>query len=173
MTALSREDKSIEMNNSNLVLQWRDIEVWKFPTIEFRDAATGPVLLSIFDRIENSVPNGRAQHLQAWKAKIATEVKVTRGSSTWDTTNDYAITLALSFHPANHGNRPLDAENFIKPILDAVAAGLFCESQTDPRNINHWNYDDSNFNTLLIHRLPDADSREKEGIAICVSSRSA
>ena len=113
----------------------------------------------------------RKENLQAWKVKIASEVKAVRGASAWNSGDEYDITLALSFHPANHGNRPLDAENFIKPILDALAAGLFCNPNTAPHSISHWNYDDSNFKTLLIHRLPDAASRELEGIAICVSAR--
>jgi hypothetical protein len=77
----------------------------------------------------------------------------------------------MTFHPGNHGNRPLDAENFIKPILDALAAGLFCDNQTEPMDIEHWNYDDSNFNTLLVHRLDDALNPRDEGTAIAVSSR--
>ena len=44
----------------------------------------------------------------------------------------------------------MDVDNFVKPIIDALAAGLFCDPQIDPNNIPHWNYDDSNFNTLLI-----------------------
>ena len=64
----------------------------------------------------------------------------------------------------------MDVENFTKPVVDAIAAGLFCEEQKDPKDIATWNYDDSNFNTLLIHRLPDAAEPEDEGIVISVSS---
>ncbi len=115
----------------------------------------------------------RKENLQAWKVKIASEVKSNRGTPPWNPGNNYVITLALSFHGANHGYRDLDVENFVKPLLDALAAGLFCDPETAPGNISHWNYDDSNFNTLLIHRLPDASSREQEGVAICISSLSA
>ncbi len=68
------------------------------------------------------------------------------------------------------GYQPLDVENFIKPVIDAVSAGLFMDQQTRPSDVRHWNFDDSNFNTLLIHRLPDADSPSDEGIAVCISS---
>ena len=44
-------------------------------------------------------------------------------------------------------------------------------AQANPQDIQRWNYDDSRFTTLLIHRLPDALSREAEGAAIAVSSR--
>ena len=52
--------------------------------------------------------------------------------------------LEFRFHPANHGYQSLDVENFLKPVIDAVAAGLFCEKEEDPLKIEHWNYDDSN-----------------------------
>ena len=77
----------------------------------------------------------------------------------------------MSFHPRTHGNRDLDVENFIKPVLDGLAAGLFCENDTDPQGIDQFNYDDSNFNTLLIHRLDNAPTADLEGIAVFVSSR--
>ena len=64
----------------------------------------------------------------------------------------------------------LDVENFIKPILDAIAAGLLYDEETDLSTVKKWNYNDSNFNTLLIHRLADATKRQDEGIAISVSS---
>ena len=137
--------------------------------MEFSSTASDSLCLPVVGTIVNSITE-RKENLHAWKGKIAFEVKATRGTLRWNPSNNYAITLALSFHGANHGYRDLDVENFVKPILDALAAGLFCDPETDPSNINHWNYDDSNFNTLLIRRLPDADSREEEGIAICVSS---
>lgn len=41
----------------------------------------------------------------------------------------------FAFHMGSHGNQRLDIENFIKPTLDALAAGLFCPNQTNPREI--------------------------------------
>lgn len=155
-----------------LELYHRETGGWSVPVIEFANPDRSSLYLPIIGTIVNSITE-RKENLQAWKVKIASEVKATRGMSPWNPSNDYVITLALSFHGANHGYRDLDVENFVKPILDALAAGLFCNPDTTPRNISHWNYDDSNFNTLLIHRLPDAVSRDKEGVAICVSSLSA
>ena len=81
--------------------------------------------------------------------------------------------IGFSFNISSgwHGHTPLDVENFLEPVVDALAAGLFCENQTDPYDIDRWHYDDSNFNTLLIHRLSDAHDRQSEGIAIFVSAR--
>ena len=71
----------------------------------------------------------------------------------------------------SHGNQKnLDVENFIKPVIDALAAGLFCDPDQDPQEIAKWGFDDSNFRTLLIHRLDDATRRDDEGVAISVSS---
>ena len=78
--------------------------------------------------------------------------------------------MSFKFNPKKHGNQRLDVENYVKPVVDAIAAGLFCPPETEPKNITNWNYDDSNFNTLLIHRLPDANDPQSEGIAVCISS---
>ena len=93
-----------------------------------------------------------------------------RGGEPWNSNYEYSISIGLSFYPAIHSFR-FDVENYIKPILDAIAAGLFCSPETEMEEIEMWNYDDSNFNTLLIHRLPDAAFEKAEGIAICVSSK--
>ena len=102
---------------------------------------------------------------------MASEVKESRGFERWNPEYSFAISLGLSFCPELHGNRRLDVENFIKPIMDALAAGLFCEPDTDWQGMKKWNCDDSNFSTLLIHRLPDADRPQNEGIALFVASK--
>ena len=106
-----------------------------------------------------------------WRIKIASETKSARGDGIWNSGNDYALTLAFNFHPGTYRRQKLDVENYVKPVVDALAAGLFCPQETEPKDIQKWDYDDSNFKTLLIHRLPDADVREKEGVAICISAR--
>ena len=57
-------------------------------------------------------------------------------------------------------------------MVDAIAAGLFCREELELESIKRWCYDDSNFDTLLIHRLPDAEEPEGEGIAVFISSSS-
>ena len=151
----------------------RDIGHWMVPVLEFTESVGHLLDLPVYGEIANSVPTSAAgrTRLKDWKVKVASEVKSARGDKPWDPGNNYAITLGLGFYLPIHGNqKKLDVENFIKPIVDALAAGLFCNTETDPRDINHWNYDDSNFNTLLVHRLPDADSPQSEGVAIYVSA---
>lgn len=160
--------------STGLVFEERKIGEWDIPTptIEFKDAlctlrvdVNGVIINSIVDGVRGK------ERQQNWKAQVASSVKRARGLQPWSASDEYAISLTMRFHLGNHGNRDLDAENFVKPIIDATAAGLFCDSQTQPQSIKHWGYDDSNFNTLLIHRLPDARTRADEGIAISVSAR--
>ena len=154
------------MNAANdLILRQQNIGDWTVPSLEFTNPARAALRLPVTGSIINSV--AEREKLDAWKVKIASAVKAAR-KTPWYPGNDYAITLSLSFHPANHGSQRSDVDNFVKPIIDALAAGLFCDPQTAPNDIPHWNYDDSNFNTLLIHRLPDATARDKEGIAIAI-----
>ena len=178
--------------NDGLTLRSRDIGVFKaVPTIEFMAAL--PILTVLASGLVINSITERADALQAWKMRVASAVKSARGEEPWNVALAYAITVGISFHLPSHGNqKQLDVENFVKPIIDATAAGLFCANQTDPATIRsswrrpsgrvgyeqgtvpirYWaDYDDSGFTTLLIHRLPDAPTREAEGAAIAVSAQ--
>ena len=155
--------------NDGLTLRSRDIgDFVDVPTIEFAQPAQVMLCVPVVGEIINSVVEGaRRADQQAWKAHVASAVESERGNAAWNDGDAYAITLGLRFHPPTHRNIIPDLDNVIKPILDALAKGLGL-----PWKGGHpWNYDDSNFTTLLIHRLPDAASREAEGAAIAVSSR--
>ena len=149
------------------------------PTIEFKHALCAPLHVPVKCTIINSTGDGEKQ--KKWKRKVASAVKAKRERKPhpWSSDHRYAISIGFIFHPYNHGGKfnhrgqaELDVDNFVKPVIDAIAAGLFCPDSTEPQNIKRWGYDDSNFSTLLIHRLPDARTREGEGIAISVSARS-
>ena len=169
----------------DLEFVYRKIGEWDIPTIGFRGAERSTLCLPIIGYIANSVPTSDKgkKRLKDWKPLIASKVKAARvkaarGGNAWDSGQIYAITLGFSFYPGKHGGKSdsldrvkLDVDNFVKPVVDALAAGLFCPNSADPHTIDRWNFDDSNFNTLLIHRLPDARTRQEEGIAICVSSK--
>ena len=158
--------------SSGLMFAERQIGGWAFPTIEFSHSTRPSLCMAVRGVIINSIVDGarNRERQHNWKAQVASEVKTARGMRPWGASDRYAISLALRFHLGNHGNRKLDAENFVKPIVDAIAAGLFCSNSTEPRSIQRWDFDDSNFNTLLIHRLPDARTPADEGIAISVSA---
>ena len=128
-------------------------------------------------RIINSTPGGRKrQKRRAWREarkdwikQVECAVKTKRAGAPWIPADRYAVTLQFRFH-----RRPtkLDVDNYVKPVLDGLAAGLFLDK--DPGEIEtfaaHHGVDDSNFRILLIHRLPDAETPEEEGICLFVSS---
>lgn len=150
-------------------LERRAVDGWSVPTVRFADEARG-LELRLSGKIINSVPDRKDEQL-AWKRTIAAEVKGARGGGPWDVRQRYAISLAMRFCPALHGNRSdPDVENFAKPVLDGLAAGLCCSPDQDPQAIERFNYDDSGFATLFIHRLPDAPGPDGEGVAIRVSA---
>ena len=160
-------------SRTNFNLIDSSIEGWEVPTVDL-DGSDLCLAALVRGTIANSVSTSPTakENLAKWKVQIASLVKDERGQDAWNPANEFAITLGLRFCPALHGHQALDIENFVKPIIDALAAGLFCDAETDPARIQHFNFDDSNFNTLLIHRLPDANNRSDEGAAIFISSRS-
>ena len=161
-------------DNDGLTLQRRDIGNFKdVPTLVFPRPVRDALLAQALGVIGNSVPTSPTgkSALANWRIQVASRVKEARGEQPWDPSDSYAITIGFRFHLPTHGNQTLDAENFVKPTVDALAAGLFCAPQVNPTEIPRWDYDDSGFTTLLIHRLPDAPSRETEGAAIAVSAR--
>ena len=161
-------------SSNDFTFKQRQIREWRVPTIEFASAKNAPLCLPIKGYIANSIPSDPCkERIKAWKLLIASEVKDARGVSAWDASAEFAVSLAFSFNMSSgwHGRGSLDVDNYVKRVIDAIAAGLFCHKSTDPRSIAKWCYDDSNFKTLLIHRLPDAETCRDEGIAVCVSVR--
>ena len=157
--------------NPNLAFQERTIGDFTIPTLDRGDERRS-LTLPVSGFIANSIYTSRTgkARLDGWKIQVASEVKAARGGRAWNSSAKFAVSIGFRFNAVNHGSQPLDVENFLKPVVDALAAGLFCDNATDPRGISLWNYDDSNFDTLLIHRLPDAPRRDGEGVAICVSA---
>ncbi len=144
---------------------------WDLESISLTDA-TRELALPILGLIGNSVstsPSGK-DRTATWKILVGTAVQRARGPATWSPAHSYAISLGFSFHAGSHGNQPLDVENFIKPALDAVAAGLFSAPDQDLATLARWGFDDSNFTRLLIVRLPNADSASREGLALRISA---
>ena len=157
---------------SDFIFAQRIIGDWSVPVIEL-PRAERRLSRPIMGEIANSIHTNQKGKIRLieWKKLVAFQVKESRGDGEWNPWDRFTVTLALSFCPGLHGNRPLDVENFVKPIIDALAAGLFCDADTDTDGIERWNYNDSNFSTLLIHRLPDAYQPRDEGIAVFVTSK--
>ena len=165
--------------NDSLKFGYRKIGQWTVPTLELSGSERQSLSLPIMGYIANSIHTSQTgkERLNDWKVLVASEIKAVRSKSAWNPESQYAISIGFSFNARNHGNRRrrdgqchLDVENFKKPVIDAIAAGLFCGEQTNLARIPRWDYDDSNFDTLLIHRLPDVINPKDEGIAVFISS---
>ena len=137
--------------------------------LEFKEPSRKVLSTWVKGTVVNFIAERESQ--QDWKRTVASTIKKVRGGSRWSPHDFYAITLEFRFHPDNHGNQELDVENYVKPVVDAVAAGLFLEEEKDPNEIEEWAFPDSNFRTLLIHRAPDPKGRSGEGVHVSVSVR--
>ncbi len=143
---------------------------WDVAVIQFVNNARH-LAVPVDGLIANSVYTsqaGKQRHVD-WKKNVAETLKANRGTGPCDPFDHYAISLGFSFCLQAHGNRELDVENYIKPTIDALAAGLFCTNDQDVSAIERYNYDDSNFRYLFVHRLDDALSPDKEGVGINLS----
>lgn len=116
-----------------------------------------------------------------WKVRVACAVR-TKRRRIWCPDHQYAVTLQFRFAPRADPSQEGDVDNYIKPVLDGLAAGLFLSDDQDPRDLprEKWNrnttkeLDDSNFRTLLICRLddlPDGKGVDEEEVCLFVSSR--
>ena len=128
------------------IYERREVGSWTVPTIEFISPTRRSLGLQVAGEIVNEF-TGNTSKKKDWKRRLTSEVKLQRGNESWKSNADYAISLSLRFHPGCHGGstQNLDVENYIKPIIDAIAAGLFCDEQTDPFAIERFCFDDSNF----------------------------
>ncbi len=109
----------------------------------------------------------------SWKREVAAQVKARRGSTPWPEARLYAISLGFSFRPGSHGGGAFDVENYLKPVLDGVAAGLFCSNEVATSSIVSFSFNDSGFHHLLVQRLRDASSAHLEGVALAVAAGAA
>ncbi|MCE2506225.1 MAG: RusA family crossover junction endodeoxyribonuclease [Nitrosopumilaceae archaeon] len=128
----------------------------------------------IYGMIANFTPTtqGGRKKLQEWKRQIAIQINSNRDNRL-NPNLFYAITIGMKFHPETHGNQELDLDNYSKPILDAIAAGLFSYDGDDLSSLITYNqFDDSNFRHIYLERLPDAELAEQESVAIFITQNS-
>jgi len=130
-----------------------------------------PIMILVQGRIVNSV-DGNKERSKAWKEKITHEIMKKR-KGIHNNERKHAISVSMKFHLKSHGGNKLDAENFLKPILDAVAAGLFVSEDTNPSEIERFDFDDSNFDNVYFEKLAPAESNEDECVIITISQKSS
>ena len=143
---------------------------WTLPVLA---AVSGlsPLSLLVRGAIGNSITTSvsGAKRTADWKRSVCTAVHGERGRAPWQSRATFGVTLGFRFAPSLHGGGDLDVENYVKPTVDAIAAGLFLPSDGDPCAVGRYAYDDSGFRHMLIHRLPDAERESDEGVAIHVA----
>ncbi len=164
--------KFFRKKSNDLDFNIKIISGWSINCIEF---STGNLIVKtiVHGMIANFTPSsvqGR-ERLKNWKRKIAIQVKSKR-SQLYNPDDTYAVSIGMKFHTPLHGEQKLDLDNFSKPIIDAIAAGLFCKENEDPRKFERYNqFDDSNFKHIFLDRLVDAKQENEEGITIIVSKK--
>lgn len=118
------------------------------------------------NKIINSVPNGKITLLNKWKCKIADEInnKITKSINPRKT----AVSLSLFFSMGLHGNKKFDTENFIKPVLDGIAKGLFAKDWSNERKQEKikFNEDDSLFHSVYFERHDITDFKESIHVTV-------
>ena len=124
-----------------------------------------PIKVLVRGRIANSTDT--SERTKPWKQKIVQAIMDKR-NGVQNNENHYAISVSMKFHLKTHGNLKLDAENYLKPILDATAAGLFADENTNPSEITRFGYDDSNFGRVYFDKRW-ADSFSDELVIITIS----
>ncbi len=142
-------------------------------SIEFPkgDILIKEVIYGMIANFTPSTPTGR-KRLQDWKRKISIQIR-SRRERIEDPKSTFAITVGMKFHTHLHGEQNLDLDNYSKPIIDAIAAGLFCNEKEDLSKITNYNqFDDSNFRHLYVERLSDAKEPSEECVVIVVSCKS-
>ena len=112
--------------------------------------------------------------LEEWEVEVARAVKAKRAGVPWNSAHRYAVTLQFRFRQRQHRSQEGDLDNYVKPVLDGLAAGLFLPEDTDPGDVwpftVHRGVNDQNFRTLLIRRVDDLnDDNEPEEVRLFVS----
>lgn len=112
----------------------------------------------------NSITEDKEAHYK-WKLKIAQEImSISRPSIQ---AQNATISLSFLFNPEFHGNRHFDVDNFIKPVIDGVAKGLFGNLiNRNSKGKTRFNEDDSVFRWIYLERH-DTNSNH-EGVYITV-----
>ena len=168
------------MMSETLEVETVDEGGWAMPAAVLRPEAS-----RLRVAIRHVVANATSGKLvaDAWKVAVATEVKNARDGAPWDRNAILAVSIGFRFHPPTHNcvpfadyhsssaRRRCDVDNYLKPVLDAVARGLFWLQEQDPAEAGIWDHDDWAFRYVLAQRiLPEAESEKDEGALICVSA---
>lgn len=140
------------------------VEDWK---VNYLDFEIGKLVLKkvVRGKIINSITEHKIELLN-WKQKIAENISQAKVIAEPKNYAIYAVSLSFRFHQKYHSSNKLDVENYIKPVIDGIAAGLFSKN---PGSVTKFDYDDSNFKHLLIEKLDSPLNPSDEGVAIVLT----
>lgn len=156
----------------NLELRQESIDGLETHFLQFQH---GSIIVKTFvsGKIINSVPSDNDKKLSIpWKQKVAKAVHDSKIQEKNNPDDFYAISLSMRFYPKDNRGHKLDVENYVKPIIDGIAKGLFSKD-SDFANIQKFNEDDSNFHHLYIERIQDAEKESERGVRIVVTKISS
>lgn len=115
----------------------------------------------------NSVVGGnKAKALRDWKLEVSETIRKFRR---YETEPMPAVrSVAFLMHPVNHGNREYDIENFVKPVIDGIAMGLWDDlDRVRDEPSARFDEDDTVFRSLYFEDCP-VESPDAEGVYIAV-----
>lgn len=121
--------------------------------------------------INSIVASAKKEQLNRWKHSVADEInKKILGPVR---IKHAAVSLSFFFSVPLRGKRSFDAENFIKPVLDGIAKGLFAKDwnkECGQAKIK-FNEDDSVFRQVYFERHDVKDSHEGVFVTVWKADR--
>lgn len=110
--------------------------------------------------INSIVASAKKEQLNRWKHSVADEIN--KKISGPVSVKHAAVSLSFFFSVPLRGKRIFDAENFIKPVLDGIAKGLFAKDwNKECGQVKiRFNEDDSVFRQVYFERHDVKDSHE-------------
>jgi len=151
------------MSNNELKMVYENVNGWNFYALEFTNDKN--ILKKLVPgKLSNSQTDGGKKIRFECQTKIANEIRTIRGPIPRNEKNKFAISLGMKFtqdHP--NQDQQFDVDNFIKPIFQGIAAGLFSDGELPPDIEDFRKYDDSCFTHLYVERLDDR--AESGGVA--------
>lgn len=121
--------------------------------------------------VNSIVASAKKEQLNRWKHSVADEInKKTSGPVR---IKRAAVSLSFFFSVPLRGRRSFDAENFIKPVLDGIAKGLFAKDwhKECGQAKTRFNEDDSVFRQVYFERHDVKDSHEGVFVTVWETSR--
>ena len=129
--------------------------------------------------IMNSVVTKEKKNLlYKWKLKIADEIsekyKKYKSKISLSESERIAVSISFFFYKETRGRRSYDIDNFVKPVIDGIAKGLFSKDWEKEKNLKNnlkkkvrFNENDSIFKNLYFEAQNSIEERQ-EGVYITV-----